>query len=83
MPMHILSSHVEIIPKIEDVQKNLLQLDNKKDWNYDEATVSQIMFMYGSIQQAGATRVAVHRLAIHATGSCNVSLRATLRRRRI
>ena len=50
MPMHILSSHVEIIPKIEDVQKNLLQLENKKDWNYDEATVSQLMFMYGSIQ---------------------------------
>jgi hypothetical protein len=50
MPKHILSSHVEIIPKIEEVRKNLLQLEEKKDWNYDEATVSQIMFMYGSIQ---------------------------------
>jgi hypothetical protein len=50
MPMHILTSQVEIIPKIEDVRKNLLQLDSKKDWNYDEATVSQLMFMYGAIQ---------------------------------
>lgn len=50
MPMHILSSHVDIIPKIEDVTKNLLQLESKKDWNYDEATVSQLMFIYGAIQ---------------------------------
>jgi len=50
MPMPILSSQVEIIPKIEDVRKNLLQLESKKDWNYDEATVSQLMFMYGAIQ---------------------------------
>jgi len=50
MPNHILSSQVEIIPRIEDVRKNLLQLEAKVDWNYDEATVSQLMFMYGSIQ---------------------------------
>jgi hypothetical protein len=50
MPMHILSSHVDIIPKIEDLSKNLLQMDGKGDWNYDEATVSQLMFMYGAIQ---------------------------------
>lgn len=47
---HILSSPVEIIPNLDDVKKNLLQLDAKKDWNYDEATVSQLVFMYGSIQ---------------------------------
>lgn len=36
----------EIIPSIKDISKNLSQLEEKKDWNYDEATSGQLVFIY-------------------------------------
>ncbi|MFC6269434.1 virulence factor SrfB [Frigoriflavimonas asaccharolytica] len=36
----------EIIPSIKDISKNLSQLEEKKDWIYDEATSSQLVFIY-------------------------------------
>ncbi len=37
----------EIIPSIKDLSMKLSQIEDKKDWNYDEATSSQIVFLYG------------------------------------
>jgi len=39
-----------IIPQVSDVRRNLDDLDNKKDWMYDEATCGQLVFLYGLIQ---------------------------------
>lgn len=36
----------EIIPSIEDLKKNLEQLEDRKDWSYDEATSNQLVFLY-------------------------------------
>lgn len=36
----------EIIPSIHDISKTLSQLEDKKDWMYDEATCSQLVFVY-------------------------------------
>lgn len=36
----------EIIPSIQDISKTLSQLEDKKDWMYDEATCSQLVFVY-------------------------------------
>src|SRR5690554_1211449 len=36
----------EIIPSIEDLKKNLDQLEDRKDWSYDEATSNQLVFLY-------------------------------------
>ncbi|KGE13499.1 virulence factor SrfB [Sphingobacterium deserti] len=36
----------EIIPSIEDIAKKRSELDDKKDWMYDEATCSQLVFVY-------------------------------------
>ncbi|PWL32665.1 MAG: virulence factor SrfB [Fluviicola sp. XM-24bin1] len=44
------SSSIEIIPSVKDLEKTLDNLDTKKDWNYDEASVSQLLFLYGAIQ---------------------------------
>lgn len=41
---------IAIIPSIADLKKDLTKYDSKKDWNYDEATASQLIFLYGSIQ---------------------------------
>ena len=42
--------NIEIIPSVIDLKKDLTKYDSKKNWNYDEATASQLMFLYGSIQ---------------------------------
>lgn len=36
----------EIIPSIKDISLNLSRIDDRKDWNYDEATSSQLVFIY-------------------------------------
>lgn len=36
----------QIIPSIQDISKTLSQLEDKKDWMYDEATCSQLVFVY-------------------------------------
>jgi len=36
----------EIIPSIQDISRTLSQLEDKKDWMYDEATCSQLVFVY-------------------------------------
>lgn len=41
----------EIIPSIEDLKKDLTQLEEKKDWNYDEATSCQLVFLYSLLSK--------------------------------
>ena len=36
----------EIVPSIQDISKKLNQLEDKRDWMYDEATCSQLVFVY-------------------------------------
>lgn len=37
----------EIIPSIKDLEKNISQQEERKDWNYDESTSCQLVFLYG------------------------------------
>ena len=39
----------EIIPSTADIKKNLSQLEERKDWSYDEATCCQLVFLYSLI----------------------------------
>ena len=41
---------VEIIPSIKDLSLDLDRYESKSDWNYDEATSAQILYMFGSIK---------------------------------
>lgn len=36
----------EIIPATKDISKKISQLESRKDWIYDEATCSQLVFIY-------------------------------------
>ncbi|MEJ5055769.1 virulence factor SrfB [Sphingobacterium sp. MYb382] len=36
----------EIVPSIGDISKKISQQEDKKDWMYDEATCSQLVFVY-------------------------------------
>ncbi|WP_329806334.1 virulence factor SrfB [Flavobacterium facile] len=36
----------EIIPSIKDLEKKLSQQEERKDWNYDESTSCQLVFLY-------------------------------------
>lgn len=40
---------IEIIPRPKDVAKEDHQLDERLDWIYDEASCSQINFIYSEI----------------------------------
>lgn len=37
----------EIIPSVKDLEKKLSQQEERKDWNYDESTSCQLVFLYG------------------------------------
>lgn len=39
----------EIIPATKDIEKNLFQIEERKDWNYDEANCCQLVFLYSLI----------------------------------
>lgn len=41
----------EINPSIIDLNKDLSELEDRKDWNYDEATSSQLVFAYSLFSQ--------------------------------
>ena len=41
----------EIIPSVNDLKKDIAEYADKKDWNYDEATCSQLVFIYSLINQ--------------------------------
>jgi hypothetical protein len=41
----------EVIPSISDINKNYTELEDRKDWNYDEATCSQLVFAYSLFLQ--------------------------------
>ena len=45
------STDLEIIPKPKDLAKNLSVLSTRRDWIYDEATCSQLVFLYGEISK--------------------------------
>ena len=38
-----------IIPATADIKKNLSQLEERKDWSYDEATCCQLVFLYSLV----------------------------------
>ncbi|QQS27598.1 MAG: virulence factor SrfB [Sphingobacteriales bacterium] len=40
---------IEIIPSIKDLKKGDQNADTKRDWMYDEATCSQLVFIYAEI----------------------------------
>ena len=47
----VISDSFEIIPRIVDLRKTMDEpIEDIKDWMYDEATCSQLVFMYGLIQ---------------------------------
>lgn len=46
----ILSDKFDIYPSVASLRKNLDELEDKVDWLYDEATCSQLVFIYGLIQ---------------------------------
>ncbi|MEJ5964226.1 virulence factor SrfB [Pedobacter immunditicola] len=39
-------SSPEIVPSIQDLTRKLSEVEDKKDWMYDEATCSQLVFVY-------------------------------------
>jgi hypothetical protein len=41
----------EIIPSIKDIAKDLTDLENRKDWIYDEATSCQLVFIYSLLSK--------------------------------
>lgn len=41
----------EIIPSIKDISKKLPDLEDRKDWIYDEATSCQLVFMYSLLSK--------------------------------
>jgi len=41
----------EVIPSVKDLKKSLSQLEDKKDWNFDEATCCQLVFIYAEISK--------------------------------
>jgi hypothetical protein len=41
---------VEIIPSVKDLKLDLQQLDQRKEWIYDEATSAQLVFLYAMIR---------------------------------
>ena len=41
----------EIIPSIKDLKLDQTQLEEKKDWNYDEATSCQLVFVYSLLSK--------------------------------
>jgi len=44
-------SDLEIIPSPRDLGKKLSQIDNRKDWIYDEATCCQMVFLFGEVSK--------------------------------
>jgi len=46
----VFSDKFDIIPSVASLRKNLDEIEEKNDWIYDEATCSQLVFLYGMIQ---------------------------------
>ena len=46
----VVSETFEIVPNLRDIQRNLDDFEEKKDWMYDEASCAQLVFLYGLIQ---------------------------------
>lgn len=42
---------IEIIPSVRDLSLKADNLDNKRSWNYDEATCCQMVYMYGELRR--------------------------------
>lgn len=47
----ILFEAPEIIPSINDLKKDLSNLEERKDWTYDEATSCQLVFLYSLLSK--------------------------------
>ena len=46
----IYENQVQVIPSVTDLKLDLHNLENRKDWIYDEATSAQLVMMYGMIK---------------------------------
>ena len=44
-------SSTNIYPSIKELKKSLADIDERKDWIYDEATCAQLVYMYGMISK--------------------------------
>lgn len=44
------NKNVDIIPEIKDLRLDEDKLEAKDDWNYDEATSAQILYLFGAIK---------------------------------
>lgn len=42
---------IEIVPSVRDLSFTLSNIDNKRHWNYDEATCSQMVYMYSEMRR--------------------------------
>ena len=41
----------EIVPSVKDMSRKLNEVEDREDWIYDEATCSQLVFLYGEIKE--------------------------------
>lgn len=42
---------IEIIPSIKDLSRTVSTIDNKRNWNFDEATCCQMVYMYSEMRR--------------------------------
>lgn len=42
---------VEIVPSVKDLTRTVSTIDNKRNWNYDEATCCQMVYMYSELRR--------------------------------
>lgn len=47
---NIYDNSVEVIPSVKDLQIELYNLENRKEWIYDESTAAQTVVMYGLLK---------------------------------
>ena len=50
-PANLVESKIRIIPSIRDLKLTQDNADMKKNWNYDEATCCQMVFMYSELRR--------------------------------
>lgn len=54
-----INTDLEIIPKPQDLAKNLSLINTRKDWIYDEATCGQLVFLYAEISKRYLNKASV------------------------
>lgn len=44
-------TEVDVVPSVTDLKLKMSEIEDKKDWGYDEATCCQLVFLYAEISQ--------------------------------